>query len=199
MDAFVSGASVVLPSGSFAANPNSRGLGWESGDHDAEGEGSPGGPSSAPDPTVPRRDREAELAERTSSLISSYESYISGNGGDEEARDWDRSGGGGYPAGLEMQSSHQWTGKEYSLGFPALPPAFGRVCLVLAALSVALPLLSAWANRRSDRFHEMAPAMEWPEEETPGDAVQEVGVAPPSGQERPQGQIPEFTSTPEFT
>ncbi|EJK53851.1 hypothetical protein THAOC_26630, partial [Thalassiosira oceanica] len=78
-------------------------------------------------------------------------------------------------------------------------PAFGRVCLVLAALAVALPVLSAWVNRRSDRFHEMAPAMEWPEEETPGDAVQEVGAAPSSGQQkRPQGQIPEFTSTPEI-
>ena len=33
MDAFISGDSVVLPSGSFAANPNSRSLDWDSGDN----------------------------------------------------------------------------------------------------------------------------------------------------------------------
>ncbi|EJK45878.1 hypothetical protein THAOC_35488, partial [Thalassiosira oceanica] len=230
MDAFVSGASVVLPSGSFATNPNSRGLGWESGDHDAEGRPTEGSPSG------PRRDREAELAERTTSLIPSYERYISGTGGDEEAgdgsgsgqpqRDWDRSGGGGNPAGLEMQDHlrcwlAQWIAS-YMIRLKAEPPmygrrffsyptvdltrchssrppfgrkelmdargggrgrrrrygasllrspAFGQVCLVLAALAVALPALSAWENRRSDRFnYEEAPAMEWPEEETPGDA-----------------------------
>ncbi|EJK51826.1 hypothetical protein THAOC_28971 [Thalassiosira oceanica] len=191
MDAFVSGASVVLPSGSFAANPNSRGLGWESGDHDTQqGEGSPGGPS-GPDPTGPRRDREAELAERTSSLISSYESYISGTAGDEEAVAAEedsrssRGTGTGAAAGATRAGS-RCRKAEAVWRVPPPQPGLLTACLVLAALAVALPVLSSWTNRRSDRFHEMAPATERPEEETLS-----------SGQQMwPQGEIPEFTSAP---
>ena len=107
MDAFVSGDSVVLPSGSFAANPNSRSLDWDSGDGDSTPEGPSGSGSGLPGP---QRDREAAMAERTSELISRYQDFISGT--DEEAgggRARDGGGGGGYPGAFEMQVSHEVT------------------------------------------------------------------------------------------
>ena len=107
MDAFVSGDSVVLPSGSFAANPNSRSLDWDSGDGDDDGTPCP---SSGPGTPGPQRDREAAMAERTSELISRYQDFISGT--DEEAgggRARDGGGGGGYPGAFEMQVSHEVT------------------------------------------------------------------------------------------
>ena len=105
MDAFVSGDSVVLPSGSFAANPNSRSLDWDSAD--AGGDGGDGPSSSAvPVPPGPRRDREAALAERTSDLMSSYERYISGTA-DLEAGGESGGGGGVGRDGADCQAGHE--------------------------------------------------------------------------------------------
>jgi len=203
MDAFISGDSVVLPSGSFAANPNSRNLDWDSGDQDTY----------SPPPPGPQR--KAAMAERTSNLISSYKSYISGE--DEEAqarsgaggvqhragsgqqplmRDWNR-GGTVDRYGVEMQDildeDERSYEKKYRYNHPFFRSRKFKYVSVVAILTAVIVLISGGVKRHRKREAIEEGAKEW-------ESALSIAEGAESGAQQQSGEIPEFSTAtvPEF-